>query len=131
MFVVRTSLRPSAIHGTGVFAEEFIPKGAMVWKFHRELDLVIDKQNLEALEPATQEELQHYSWLDTDLNVWVLSAGHGAFVNHSDDPSMHWMEGGDFYAPSYAVRDIQPGEEITDNYSAYDLDFARKLGRGN
>ena len=38
MLRVRTFTAPSAIHGTGLFADEDIPKGATVWSFEESLD---------------------------------------------------------------------------------------------
>src|SRR2546429_2115830 len=39
MFLVKTRIGPSKIHGIGVFAEERIPKGQMIWVFDARIDV--------------------------------------------------------------------------------------------
>jgi len=34
MFLVKTYLDKSKIRGIGLFADEFIPKGTLIWKFN-------------------------------------------------------------------------------------------------
>jgi hypothetical protein len=40
MLLVRTTLRPSGVHGLGLFADEFIPKGFVIWRFDGHVDSV-------------------------------------------------------------------------------------------
>ena len=38
MLLVKTTLRPSEVHGLGLFADEFIPKGIAIWRFDGRAD---------------------------------------------------------------------------------------------
>lgn len=41
MFIVRTYIGPSGIHGNGVFAGEDLAQGQVIWEFAPGLDLVV------------------------------------------------------------------------------------------
>ena len=49
MLLVKTRLAPSTIHGIGLFADEFIPKGTEVWKFVPGFDLALSVDEVESL----------------------------------------------------------------------------------
>ena len=40
MLMVKTELRPSAIHGIGVFLLEDVHKGDLIWRFDSRIDRV-------------------------------------------------------------------------------------------
>lgn len=111
MFVVKTKLAMSSIHGVGVFAGEFIPANSIVWQFHKGLDVVISHEQLAALPEATQGEFTHYAYLCGSLNAWVLCAGNASFINHSETPNLTWdaSEG-----PYYNVVMVKLDNDLTD-----------------
>ena len=41
MLLVKTYLDKSLIHGVGVFADEFIKKGTLMWEFNPLIDVVL------------------------------------------------------------------------------------------
>ena len=49
MLVVKTKIKNSPIHGIGLFAEEFIPKGTLVWKLNKKFDLIYTKKQFNSL----------------------------------------------------------------------------------
>ncbi len=49
MLLVKTKIGQSKIHGIGIFAEQFIPKGTVIWKFMSGFDLKVSKEQLEKL----------------------------------------------------------------------------------
>ena len=44
MLTILASARPSKIHGVGLFADEFIPKGTITWRFNPVWDIVFPKE---------------------------------------------------------------------------------------
>lgn len=114
MFLVKTKLGLSGIQGIGVFADEFIPEGKIVWKFHEGVDQIIDQDTLNALPETARREAERLSWPDRRLGVRVLCSGHGPFINHSSDPCL--IHPASVFALTIAARDIQPGEELTEEY---------------
>jgi len=46
MLQVKTYVKESKIHGNGLFAKEFIPKGTIIWKFDSRLDTKISEESI-------------------------------------------------------------------------------------
>lgn len=112
MLTVKTHIGNSSIHGTGLFATEFIPKGTLVWKLNSGFDVVLTKEHLLALPPITQDFFMHFSHFDKKLNSHILCSDHARFFNKSEDPNC----GGDNHDETVALRDIEAGEELTEIY---------------
>ncbi len=127
MFLIRTSLRPSAIHGIGVFTDEPIQKGQLVWEFDPRVDICIPLDEMKNFPPAMQEFLFHLSYVELvdGRKMMVLCADNAKYVNHADDPNLLDTEDN---LCEYAVRDIAAGEELTCNYHASDLLAEDKIG---
>ncbi len=128
MFIVQTSLRVSPIHGIGVFTEEPIQKGQVVWQFDRRVDIVIPVDQMKDFPQAVQDYLKRLAYVEgqNGHRVMILCADNAKFVNHSDDPNLVDTPDG---ARELAARDIVMGEELTCNYFVSDLEAAQKLSR--
>ena len=107
-------IAPSAIHGQGGFALRFLSKGACVIEYVG--------QRITKAESLLRCEAQNWfifgldEEFDLDGNVEWNPA---RFLNHSCAPNCEAVcEDGRVWI--MALRDIQPGEEITFNYG-YDL----------
>ena len=115
MLYVKARAGRSQIHGLGLIAQEFIPKGTRVWAFEPSFDLAFTAEQLEALSTAAREQVLWYAYYDPVHHVYVLSGDDDRFTNHSDQPNTAdeslWT-----YGASYAVRDIRAGEELTWDY---------------
>lgn len=113
MLKVKAEVRASHVHGLGLFAIERIPKGATVWTYDDDVDrIVIDK-------PTNI----NFAWeipSAVESKMWVVPGDDARYINHSITPNLVTDEDG--LSPSYAARDIEPGEEITESYS-YDIDY--------
>lgn len=119
MLVVRTAIGPSAIHGIGVFAEEPISKGTVIWRYCPPFDQVISEQDVNKLPDVGRAFLETYAYRSKDLNGQILLCGDDArFLNHSDDPNTE-----DQLFLTIASRDIQQGEEITCDYRDFCTDW--------
>lgn len=111
MLLVNAKAGPSKIHGLGLIAQEFIPKGTRIWVFQPGFDLVISEEYLQQLSETSQSQVRHYAFYDSQIRSYILSSDDDRFTNHSDDPNT--QNDGNY---TYAVRDIAPGEEITWDY---------------
>ena len=127
MFVVKTRLAPSQIHGLGTFADEFIPQGSTIWVFHPGFDLEFSPDDLEGLPSFTRERIMHFAYVSLRTGKGMLCADDARFMNHSCCPNT--MDGTDpnGYQATIATKDIQVGEEITCDYYEFDADASRKL----
>ena len=131
MLLVKTKIGPSKIHGIGIFADEFIPKGTIVWKFVPGFDLKLTKEGVKKLPEPAREFFLNYCYLSYDTGYYILCTDNARFYNHSKNPNTTGVdledtenEGGDI-----ATRDIKEGEEITYDYESGDADYRRKLGQ--
>ncbi len=127
MLTVKTSLRPSTIPGAGIglFAEEFIPKGALIWEFRQGLDLKLSQKEYSGFNDLDTDFLYKYSYKCN--GEYILCVDNGRFINHSDNANTD--DSGSSLVTT-ANRDIHPGEEITSNYNDFgrteeDLEFNR------
>lgn len=112
MLLVKTYISKSNIHGNGLFAAEFIPKGTLVWKLNKEFDNIYTSFDIATLPFIAQEYIIHYSHFDEKLNRTVLCGDNARFFNRSENPNC----GGDEHDKTFALRDILPNEELTEIY---------------
>ena len=112
MLLVNAQVGASAIHGLGLFAKQFIPAGTAIWRFAPSFDVVIPEEMLSELSSTAQEQVRHYAEYFPAERKFVLSSDDDRFTNHSDNPNTA-SHGG---KTSFAVRDINEGEEITHDY---------------
>ena len=123
MLLVKTKTGPSLIEGTGLFADELIPKGARIWEFSKETDEAYTKEDAETLpEPKRSDILGlHFSYVSKKTGRYILSGDDAKYMNHSFTPNTRNI----FVADSeediqLAVRDIQKGEELTVDYRVFE-----------
>jgi hypothetical protein len=102
--------------GFGVFATKLIPKGTIVWVLDQ-LDQILDPSYVAALDDHRRTLVTKYSYRNQDGN-YILCWDLGRFVNHS----FHANCIGTAYELEIAVRDIYPGEQLTDDYGSLNLD---------
>ena len=102
--------------GYGVVATKLIPKGTITW-VQDDLDRVFKRSELHSLNPFIRSHLHKYSFTNRHGDL-VLCWDHGKFVNHSFNPSCFSTP----YDFEIAIRDIHPGEELTDDYGYLNLE---------
>ncbi len=129
MLLVKTKIGPSPIHGIGLFAAEFIPKGTRTWTFNPHLDKFYSAAEVERMPEPARTTFKNYCYNSSRSGNFVLCFDDARYMNHSDDAnclgnSDDVVEGewGDV-----AVRDIQIGEEMTNDYKDFDKDFGYKM----
>jgi hypothetical protein len=99
-----------------VFSPFFIPAGTTIWHFDPEVDWTLSGDDLERFPDAYREKIRSYCYLD-DTGAWILCGDNARFMNHSDEPNCDdWTT-----RSTLAYRDIQPNEELTCDYRAFDL----------
>src|SRR3989344_8593324 len=124
MICVKTKIGPSKINGIGLFADEFIPKGAIIWKFTPGFDLKFTKGQIKKFPKQVQEYLETYCWLSKKSGKYCFASDNAKYFNHSKNPnSLSAYYKNEEEVVTKAIQDIQKGEEITDNYSTFEKDF--------
>lgn len=98
------------IVGYGVVATKFIPKGTITWVKDK-LDRTFSPIQVNAFDEVYQDILEKYCYVDNQ-GKYVLCWDIARFVNHSFNSNCFSTP----YEFEIAVRDINPGEELTDDY---------------
>ncbi|MDN3724900.1 SET domain-containing protein [Aequorivita sp. SDUM287046] len=96
--------------GYGVVATEFIPAGTITWALD-DLDREFTPSKLKKMNPLYQNILETYCYRNNKGN-FVLCWDNGRYVNHSFKSNCISTA----YDFEIAIRDIQAGEELTDDY---------------
>jgi SET domain-containing protein len=123
MLLVKTKLDKSQIHGIGLFADEFIPGGSVIWEMNDTIDLSLSRNEIELLSDTSRDQVLKYSYLDRDSGRYVFCGDDARFFNHSDLPNCIDVAEGPNGGRTLARRDIYPGEELTCDYSLFDAEF--------
>lgn len=114
MFLIKTVLQPS--YGIGVFADEEVATGRIVWRFDPRVDRTFE--SLDDFEEPVAGFLGKYTYLDPTRRLYVLCGDDARFVNHSDTPNLRpiWDRATGLYVHDEALRPIRRGEELTIDY---------------
>lgn len=96
--------------GYGVFATDFIPAGTITWVLDK-LDREFRPEEFFAMDLVYQNIIDTYTFRN-NIGNYVLCWDHGRFVNHSFNSNCLTTA----YDFEIAIRDILPGEQLTDDY---------------
>lgn len=115
MIHIKYRLDKSSHHGIGVFADEDIAKGAVIYTPSPLLDVDLAREEFDSLDEKEKKEVRYWGFFERPTQKWHVDFGVTRLINHSyngnvtQDPS---------YAESHliAARDIKQGEELTQNY---------------
>ena len=111
--IVRSlEVRESDVHGRGVFARASIPRGTRIIEY-------TGRRIPWSQVPEDQEdERTYYFGLDNGREVIDPSVGgnEAQWINHSCSPNCQAIENRDDRVFIYALRNIEPGEELFYDY---------------
>jgi hypothetical protein len=96
--------------GYGVVATALIPAGTITWVLDK-FDQEFTPSELQSLEPIYQNILDTYSFRN-NRGHFILCWDNGRFVNHSFKSNCLTTA----YDFEIAIKDIYPGEQLTDDY---------------
>lgn len=107
--------------GYGVFATERIPKGTIVY-IKDSLEHVIAPEIYQQHDAEMKSVIDKYSYID-ELGNRIISWDFAKYVNHCCN--CNTMSTG--YGFEIAIRDIEAGEQITDEYGIFNIDQEMEL----
>lgn len=96
--------------GYGVVANQFIPAGTITWVLDK-LDREFTPEKFNKMPPVYKNILETYCYRNKKGN-YVLCWDNGRYVNHSFKSNCLSTA----YDFEIAIRDIEVGEELTDDY---------------
>ncbi|WP_158600297.1 SET domain-containing protein [Fibrisoma montanum] len=101
--------------GLGLFAKKRFLRGEILWIID-DIDLKMPLLAHQALDPLQQQKLNIYCYLDYQHRV-IVPWDEGKYVNHSCAPNSTGLL--EYDNISIALRTIEPGEEIVEDYYCY------------
>ncbi|HMQ46801.1 MAG TPA: SET domain-containing protein [Saprospiraceae bacterium] len=102
--------------GYGVFATEFIPAGTITYVKDK-LELEISPEVFYSYPLELRAVVEKYSYID-EKGIRIVSWDFAKYINHCCNCNS--MSTG--YGFEIAIRDIYPGEEITDEYGMFNIE---------
>lgn len=117
MFTIEVYIKESEGKGLGVFSNNFLKKGTIIWQFVEGFDTKTHIKNLDKLNDIQKKFVDKYFWREEDY--YYSSCDHSIFINHSFTPNTMLDKDGNIVT----ICDINVGEEILENYNSFDLDF--------
>ncbi len=96
--------------GYGVVATEYIPAGTITWVLDK-LDQEFSPVEFQSLDPIYQNILETYTFRNNIGNL-ILCWDNSRFINHSFNSNCLTTA----YDFEIAIRNIYPGEQLTDDY---------------
>jgi SET domain-containing protein len=119
MFLVKTKIGQSEIHGIGLFADQFIPANTLVFE-EGDFTIKFSIEKYNSLPEVQKHFLDVYSYLRDGF--YHLSLENDRFMNHSENPNTY--EDG---PKTFALKDIQIGEELTCDYNVICEDYKKGI----
>lgn len=101
--------------GYGIFATRFLPKGTITY-VKDALEVEVTQEAYQNLPPIFRQTVDKYSYIDEN-GTRIVSWDMAKYVNHCCN--CNTMSTG--YGFEIAIRDIYPGEEITDEYGLFNM----------
>jgi hypothetical protein len=111
----------SKIHGFGLYADQDIKKGEVVWEFNPIIDRCFERNEFlnicKNIDPHGRKHLLNTCYKYKDKYYYITD--NARFINHA-------VEGYNIRLidenTEIALRDIKKGEEIIEDYNQYDKD---------
>ena len=122
MILVKTIVKPSDLHGLGLFADEFISKDTIIFMEESKFTTKFTEEEVELLSDIPKGFVKHYGYLKN--GIYKVSLDNDKYFNHSDNPNTYESDDEENMY-TYAKRDINVGEELTTNYN--DFDYGEKM----
>jgi len=117
----------SGIHGKGVLARQRIPKGTYIIQYKGEL-ISKDEAEKRGAEHETQGMVCVFELNDKNDIDGSVNGNDARYINHSCDPNCEAISVEDKEIWIAAIRDIEPGEELTYDYGYDDEEVTCRCG---
>lgn len=113
MIIVKTKLDRSLISGMGLFADQDLLKGDLIWKMTSISSFQISPDKYKELSQLEKDFIieKDYYWMDDEGN-YLIPIDDSRFVNHSNNPNIIEQD----KDHCIASRDIEKDEELTIDY---------------
>lgn len=119
MIHVKYKLDKSNKHGIGLFADEDLKAGQLIYTASSLLDLNITQEQFDTLSEREKEEFRWWGFFDEHAQRWHVDFDVSKFINHSREGTVTQDKDHDD-AYLITTRDVKKGEELTQNYLEFE-----------
>ena len=132
MYLFKTSIANSTIEGMGVFADEDIQTGSVVWKFNPNHDLSLSPEAFQELNADAQTEIRKVAYVSPTSSKWIYppQGDPARYTNHSETSNNlsavfdQTISDEPFFV---ANKNIPKGTELTVNYTEFDASIKQAV----
>lgn len=117
---IKEAFRDGKSIGFGLFADQDIHEGDIIWRLNRVVDKVIPLRDLPLLNELEQHYLKTYAYREGDK--LILCSDNGKYINHSNDPNTLDLIDEDLGSITVAKTFISKDSEIVSDYRSFDDD---------
>ena len=119
MIHIQYKLDRSELHGIGLFTDEDLKTGQLIYTASPQLDLNLSERQFESLNDKEKQEVRWWGFQIPGTKQWHVDFDVSKFVNHSDKPTLT-QDPGRADAWLVTTRDVEKGEELTQNYLEFE-----------
>lgn len=119
MIHIQYKLDRSSKHGIGLFADEDLEVGQLVYTASPVLDVNITTEQFDSLTNKEQDEIRWWGFFDEPSQRWHVDFDVSKFINHAKEGTLTQDKN---HTDAYLIttRDIKQGEELTQNYLEFE-----------
>jgi SET domain-containing protein len=119
MLKIKTVVKESSIKGAGngLFADQDISKGDIIWEYNDKVDKVINVKEFNTLSELEKAYILKYAYREG--TSYILCSDDAKYMNHSSTPNCLDKT---INNTTIALCDIKQGEELLCDYTTFDDD---------
>jgi SET domain-containing protein len=119
MIHIKYKLDRSKHHGIGLFADEDLKKGQLVYTASPLLDVNLTQEQFDSLSDREKEEFRWWGFFDKMSQRWHVDFDVSKFINHQDVGTLTQDKS---HSEAYLIttRNIKEGEELTQDYLEFE-----------
>lgn len=119
MIHIKYKLDKSPLHGIGLFTNEDLIKGQIVYTASPLLDANLTQEQFDNLDEKEKQEIKYWGFWDNQNQVWHVDFDNSKFINHSFVPTLTQVSD---HPEAYLIttRDVSKNEELTQNYLEFE-----------
>jgi len=121
MIYIKYKLDKSKFHGIGLFTDEDLKKGQLVYTASPLLDVNITREQFDQLDEKEKREIEYWGFWDEPNNLWHVDFDVSKFINHSYEPTLTQDQN---HQDAYLIttKNLKAGEELTQNYLEFETE---------
>lgn len=128
MIHISYKLKESPLHGIGLFTQEDLSQGQLVYTASPLLDVNITQQEFDSLSENEQNEISWWGFWDEPTQRWHVDFDVSKFINHSSNATLT-QDSDHTEAYLITTRNVNAGEELTQDYLEFEtIEDLKKRG---